>query len=46
MVEPDDIYTAVNSTAEDKIPDVLIHAANMAGGSDNITAVVLADDTQ
>ena len=46
MVEPDDIYKAVNSTSEENIPDVLIHAANMAGGSDNITVVVLADDPQ
>lgn len=46
MVEPDDIYRAVNSTSEENIPDALIHAANMAGGSDNITVVLLADDPQ
>ena len=46
MVESDDIYKAVNSTPEETIPDALIHAANMAGGSDNITVVVLAGDSQ
>ncbi len=45
MIEPDDIYKAVKACREkhtEDIPDNLIGKANMAGGSDNITVVVLA----
>lgn len=42
MVETDDIYNLVQSTSAENVPDRLIHEANMAGGSDNITAVLLA----
>lgn len=42
MVEPEEIYALVQSEEETQVPDRLIHAANMAGGSDNITAVLVA----
>ena len=42
MVEADDIYALLQSGEEAGAPDRLIHAANMAGGSDNITAVLVA----
>ena len=41
MVEADDIYAAVANSPKEQIVDKLIAAANMAGGSDNITAVLL-----
>lgn len=40
MVETDDIYAIVQTSSPDEVPDALIAAANMAGGSDNITAVM------
>ena len=42
MVETDEIYKTVKTSGVDDIPDRLIGAANMAGGSDNITVVVLS----
>jgi serine/threonine protein phosphatase PrpC len=42
MVETDEIYKTVKTSVVDDIPDRLIGAANMAGGSDNITVVVLS----
>lgn len=42
MVETDDIYAIVRRTEWEDAPGALISAANMAGGSDNITAVVFA----
>jgi protein phosphatase len=42
MVEVDDIYTIATSNSADQIADCLVDAANMAGGSDNITVVVIA----
>ena len=42
MVETDDIYATVVNSKKDQIVDKLIAAANMAGGSDNITVVLLA----
>ena len=42
MVESEEIYALVRSGDEAGAPDRLIHAANMAGGSDNITAVLVA----
>ena len=42
MVETDDIYRLVQSTDAQTVPERLIHAANMAGGSDNITVVLVA----
>ena len=42
MVETDEIYDLVWSTDPPEVPDRLLHAANMAGGSDNITAVLVA----
>ena len=41
MVEPDDIYKIVRSTHAEDVPDRLIRAANMSGGSDNITVVAV-----
>lgn len=41
MVEPDDIYKFVMSTRAEDVPDRLISAANMSGGSDNITVVAV-----
>ena len=40
MVETDDIYAIMRTSSPDEVPDALIAAANMAGGSDNITAVM------
>ena len=40
MVETDDIYAVIRASSPEDVPDALIAAANMAGGSDNITAVV------
>ena len=42
MVDTEDIYTIVTSNQTEEIADRLIGAANMAGGSDNITVAVLA----
>lgn len=42
MVESDDIYQTVRATGPAAIPDALIAAANLAGGSDNITVVTIA----
>lgn len=42
MVETDEIYRLVQSADPEIVPERLIHAANMAGGSDNITVVVVA----
>ena len=42
MVESEDIFALVQSGEASEAPERLIHAANMAGGSDNITAVVIA----
>lgn len=42
LVETDDIFNLVQSTDAENVPDRLIHAANMAGGSDNITVVFVA----
>ncbi len=42
MVETDDIYAIVRRSEWEDTPGALISAANMAGGSDNITAVVFA----
>ena len=41
MVEPDDIYKIVMSTRAEDVADRLISAANMSGGSDNITVVAV-----
>lgn len=42
MVDTEEIYRLIWSADAPEVPDLLIHAANMAGGSDNITAVVMA----
>ena len=42
MVETDDIYAIVQSAGVDEVAGRLIGAANMAGGSDNITVVAIA----
>lgn len=42
LVETDDIYNLVQSTEAQSVPEQLIHAANVAGGSDNITVVYVA----
>jgi protein phosphatase len=42
MIETDDIYKIVQLNNSENAPEKLIHAANMAGGSDNITAVIIA----
>lgn len=42
MVEADDIYQTVRSFFVEDVADRLIAQANMAGGSDNITVVVIA----
>ena len=41
MVETDDIHAIVMNSKKEQVVDKLIAAANMAGGSDNITAVLL-----
>jgi len=41
LVETDEIYKLVKSDGTQTAPERLIHAANMAGGSDNITVVVI-----
>lgn len=46
MVETDDIYDTVRTTGPTAIPDALIAAANMAGGSDNITVVTVIPTAQ
>ena len=42
MVEADDIYRIIQSVNVEQVPERLIHEANMVGGSDNITVVILA----
>lgn len=42
MVETDKIYKLAMTADPSVVPDQLIHAANMAGGSDNITVVLIA----
>lgn len=42
MLEPDEIDRLAQSTGSAELPDRLIHEANMAGGSDNITVVLIA----
>ena len=42
MVDSDEIHRLINTKEPAAVPDALIHAANMAGGSDNITAVLIA----
>ena len=41
MVETDEIERLVRAGEREDIPARLINAANMAGGSDNITVVVV-----
>lgn len=41
MVEPEEIKNIVLEMEADEVPDRLIAAANMNGGSDNITVVIL-----
>ncbi len=41
LLETDDIYRLVQSGDAESAPERLIHAANMAGGSDNITVVLV-----
>ena len=42
MVETDDIYAIVRSMDTEQSVGALLDAANAAGGSDNITAVMIA----
>lgn len=42
MVETDDIYAVIHASSFEDAPDKLVAAANMAGGSDNITVVLMA----
>lgn len=44
MVETDDIYAVIRASSFEEAPDKLISAANMAGGSDNITVVLMAGE--
>ena len=41
MVDSDDIHRLIHANESETAPERLIHAANMAGGSDNITAVLI-----
>lgn len=41
-LEADDIYRLAQCAEAESVPEHLIHAANMAGGSDNITVVLVA----
>jgi serine/threonine protein phosphatase PrpC len=42
MIETDDIYKIIQSVDTELVPERLIHEANMVGGSDNITVVIIA----
>jgi len=42
MMETDEIYRIIQSVDTESVPERLIHEANMVGGSDNITVVVIA----
>lgn len=42
MVDADDIYAVVRKNGAEQAVQQLLDAANAAGGSDNITAVLLA----
>lgn len=44
MVDPDEINIIAYSSGKDEIADRLIAAANMSGGSDNITVAVVLPD--
>jgi len=46
MVDTDEINIIAYSSGKDEIADRLIAAANMSGGSDNITVAVILPDTR